>query len=188
MVAVAELWLPILLSGVFVFIASSILHMVLPIHRSDYGKMPGEGEVRAAMRAGGLQQGSYMFPCPGSMKECSTPEHIAKMEEGPVGFMTILPNGPMSMGKSLGTWFVYCLVIGLFTAYLTGLSAAAGTEYMDIFRRAGTVAILGYAMSAVPDSIWKGVSWKITGKFIFDGVIYGLVTAGTFAWLWPDAV
>jgi hypothetical protein len=172
---------------VFVFIVSSIFHMCIPLHKGDYGKISNEDEVRATLRAQGLSPGLYMFPCAGSMKEMGTPEHIEKMKEGPVAHMTVLPNGPYNMGKSLGFWLGYCLIIGVFTAYLTGLASAAGTDTMEIFRYAGTVAILGHAVTHVPDSIWKGVPWKITGKFAFEGVVYGLVTAGTFAWLWPAA-
>lgn len=42
-----SLWVPILLSAVIVFVASSILHMVLPIHRSDYKKVAKEDEFLA---------------------------------------------------------------------------------------------------------------------------------------------
>jgi len=35
MVSLAALWLPILLAAVFVFIASSIIHMVLPYHKTS---------------------------------------------------------------------------------------------------------------------------------------------------------
>jgi len=41
MVPIAALWIPILLSAVIVFVASSIIHMLLPYHRSDYGNAPG---------------------------------------------------------------------------------------------------------------------------------------------------
>jgi hypothetical protein len=49
-------------------------------------------------------------------------------------------------------------------------------------------ATLGYAMGAIPDSIWKGQKWSITLKFVLDGVWYGLVTGATFGWLWPAGV
>jgi len=55
-----------------------------------------------------------------------------------------------------------------------------------VFRVVGTAAILGHAVGSLQDSIWKGVRWGVTAKFVFDGVVYGLVTAGTFAWLWPE--
>ena len=42
MVPVTSLWLPVLVSAVIVFVASSILHMVLPFHRKDYRAVPSE--------------------------------------------------------------------------------------------------------------------------------------------------
>ncbi len=187
MISLTALWLPILLSAVFVFIVSSILHMVITIHRGDLKKIPGEEKVLEAMRAQGVQPGSYMFPCAGSMKEMGTPEMIEKCKLGPVGFLTVVPSGPPSMGKNLVQWFFYSILIGVFVAYVAMLALEPGAAYATVFRLTGTIAILGYAVGALPDSIWKGQSWVITLKFIFDGVVYGLVTAGTFGWLWPDA-
>lgn len=184
---IVELWLPILLSAVFVFIVSSIFHMVIPIHKNDYQKLSGESTVLEAMRTQGVAPGSYMFPCAGSMQEMSTPEHQEKLNQGPVGFMTVIPNGPVNMGKNLGLWFLYSVLIGVFSGYLGTLGLARGASFMDVFQLTGTAAILGYAVGAIPDSIWKGVRWSITGKFIIDGVVYGLVTGATFGWLWPAA-
>ena len=50
MSVVAALWLPILLSAVLVFVASSIIHMASPWHKSDYPKMPNEDGVMDALR------------------------------------------------------------------------------------------------------------------------------------------
>jgi hypothetical protein len=47
----------------------------------------------------------------------------------------------------------------------------------------GTVAVLGYAVTSISNSIWKGQAWTTTAKFMLDGVIYGLVTGAVFAWL-----
>jgi hypothetical protein len=128
-----------------------------------------------------------MFPMAGSMKEMSTPEHLEKMNQGPVGFMTIMPNGPVAMGKNLVMWFVFSLIVSIFSAYLTSLALDPGAHYLGVFRVAGAVAVLGYSFTHFSDSIWKGLSWGITIKFIFSGLLYGLLTAGTFAWLWPSA-
>lgn len=187
MLTLLDLWLPILVSAVFVFIISSVLHMVIPIHKGDWKKFPGEEEVLAAMRTQGVIPGDYMFPWANSMKEMSTPQMVEKQNLGPVGFLHVLSNGPLNMGKSLGQWLVYCIVMSLFVAYITKLAYAADTAYAEIFRCSGTVAILGYAMGNVQNSIWKGVCWLTTLKFVFDGTVYGLVTAGTFGWLWPEA-
>jgi hypothetical protein len=184
---ILDLWLPILLSAVFVFVVSSVVHMVLPIHKGDYKKLPGEAGILEAMRAQGVQPDEYMFPCASSMKDMCTPEMIEKFKQGPVGIMTVMPSGPPRMGKCLVLWFLYLIVVGVFVGYITGLALGAGAEYKRVFRVAGTVAILAYAVGNLPATIWKGQKWSTTCKFIFEGVVYGLVTAGTFGWLWPDA-
>lgn len=180
-----ELWLPILLSAVFVFVVSSILHMVIPIHAGDYGRLPNEAEVRRALRESGARPGQYGIPCPASKKEMSSPEMLAKYNEGPVGFLTLMPTGAPAIGKALIQWFLFSVVIGIFAAYVAHFTLGSGAPYRAVFRLTGTIAFLGYALSYVPDSIWKGLSWRITLKFMFDGLLYALVTAGTFGWLWP---
>jgi hypothetical protein len=122
------------------------------------------------------------------MKDMCTPEMIEKYNLGPCGMMTVMPTGVPKMGKSLILWFLYSVILSIFVAYITRLTVVPGESYLRVFRIAGTVAVVGYAVSYIPDSIWKGQSWSSTFKFIFDGVIYGLVTAGTFGWLWPDAM
>ena len=150
--------------------------------------MPGEDKVMADMRSAGVQPGTYMFPCAESMKDMCTPEMIEKCKRGPVGFLTVVPSAAPGMGKNLLQWFVYCLVGGVIAAYLATLGLQRGAAYMTVFRFVGTAAIVGYAVGGVPDSIWKGQKWSITFKFVIDGVIYGLVTGGTFGWLWPKGV
>jgi len=185
MVPITSLWLPIVLSAVFVFVASSIIHMVLTYHRSDYRKLPNEEIVREAMRKESPAPGTYHFPHCGTMKEMGSPEMIEKFKQGPVGLVTIMPSGPPAMGKSLVTWFIYCLVVGFFVAYIAGRTLDVGTHYLAVFRVVGTVAFLSYSAARAADSIWMGVSWTTTLKHMFDGLVYGLLTAGVFGWLWP---
>jgi len=185
MVPITALWFPILLSAVIVFVASSVIHMVLPIHKSDYRKLPEEDRVLDALRAAGVTPGSvYHFPHT-THKEMKSPEAVERFKRGPVGLLTVIPSGPPAMGKFLGQWFLYCVVIGVFVAYLTGRTLSPGTRYLEVFRVAGTTAFLGYAAAQIQDSIWKGQTWSVTFKHVFDGLIYGLLTAGTFGWLWP---
>ena len=184
MVPVASLWLPILLSAVIVFFASFIMHMVLPYHKGDYRKLPEEDKVRAALRGVALTRGLYMFPF-STHKEMKSPEMTAKYKEGPVGTMTVFPVGPPAMPKFLGMWFVYCLIIGFFVAYLTGRTVLAGSPYPAVFRVAGTAAFLAYGLGQLSNGIWKGQTWSMTIKEVIDGLVYGLLTAGTFGWLWP---
>jgi hypothetical protein len=184
MVGLTDLWLPILLSAVIVFVASSIMHMLLPYHRSDYQPLPDEDKMLATLRAANLKRGLYFFPfC--THKEMKSPAAVEKFKQGPVGFMTILPSGPPAMPKFLVQWFVYCLVIGLFVAYLTGRTLPAGTHYLQVFRVAGTAAFLAYGLGHLSNGIWKGQMWTATIKEVIDGLVYGLLTAGTFGWLWP---
>ena len=185
MVSLADLWLPILLSAVFVFIASSVIHMAIPMHKGDWVKLPGEDKVLEALRAQNVPPGSYMFPMAASMKDCSSPEMVAKMKTGPVGNMTVIPSGPMSLGKPLAQWFVFCVVVGLLVAYVGRLGLEVGADRTHVFRLTSAAAFLGYGLTNVTDSIWKGVRWGITGKFLIDGLIYGLLTGVTFRWLWP---
>lgn len=188
MPALLDLWLPILLAAVFVFLVSSVIHMATPMHKSDWKKLPGEDAILDLLRPRGIAPGNYMFPNCESMKDFGSPEHQAKMQQGPVGWITMLAPGGVSMGRSLAQWFVYTVVVSLVVAYVGSLTLAAGADTMHVFRVTGTVALLGYAFSNVMDSIWKGVKWSITLRFVVDGVVYALVTGGTFGWLWPDAV
>ena len=184
MVSIPDLWLPILLSAVAVFIASSIMHMLLPYHRSDYKQLPEEEKVLTALRAAGLKRGLYTFPhC--THQNMKTPEIVEKFKQGPVGMLTIFPSGPVAMPKFLGMWFAYCLVIGFFVAYLTGRTVAPGAPYLAVFRVAGTAAFLTHGLGHLSNGIWRGQPWGVTLKEVFDGLIYALLTAGTFAWLWP---
>lgn len=183
-----QLWLPILLAAVFIFIASSIFHMVIPIHKGDHQKMPGEDEILALMRQKGVGPAQYMFPAAESMKEMGTPEMKAKWEQGPIGILRVLPAGGFNMGKNLLLWYLYTVVVGVFAGYAAWHGVGgAGAEYLPVFRMAGTVAFAAYGVASVVDSIWKGQAWGITAKFCFEGVVYALLTAGTFGWLWPEA-
>jgi hypothetical protein len=184
MVPLTALWLPILLAAVIVFVASSIMHMLLPYHRSDYQKLPDEDKLLAALRAAGLKRGLYVFPfC--THKEMKSPARIEKYKQGPVGMMTVFPSGPPVMPKFLGMWFVFCLVVGFFVAYLTGHTVMPGAQYPAVFRVAGTAAFLAYGLGHLSNGIWKGQTWGFTIKEVVDGLVYGLLTAGTFGWLWP---
>jgi hypothetical protein len=183
MVALGTLWLPILVSAVMVFVASSLVWMVLPHHKSDWGGLPGEAGLLEAMRRAGVKRGQYRFPfCDPRDK---SPETKKKMEEGPMGTMIIWPPGQVNMGKQLGTWFVYLLFVSACVAYLAGHALPAGVSYRTVFRVAGGIAILAYAAALVPNAIWWGRSWSTTLKEVADGVAYGLLTAGVFGWLWP---
>ncbi|HJX94091.1 MAG TPA: hypothetical protein VJ324_00640 [Candidatus Acidoferrum sp.] len=184
MVPLTALWLPILLSAVIVFIASSIMHTVLPYHRGDYRQLPDEDKLLTVLRGAGLTRGLYIFPFT-THKDMKTPAMQEKYKQGPVGMMTVFPNGPVAMPKFLGQWFGYCLIVAFFVAYLTGHTVAPGTNYLAVFRVAGMAAFMAYGLGQLSNAIWKGQTWSMTTKEVMDGLVYGLLTAGTFGWLWP---
>lgn len=183
MVPLTALWAPILLSAVIVFVASSIIHMLLPYHFSDFRKVPAEDQLMEAIRGAGIPPGNYMLPHPGSRAGMKDPAFVEKRNRGPVAFLTTV--GSFSMGKSLVLWFLYCVVVGVFAAYVAGRVLGPGAEYLEVFRFAGTTAFVGYALALWQNSIWYRIAWSTTLKSTFDGLVYGLLTAGAFGWLWP---
>ena len=185
MVTIAALWLPILLSAVAVFLVSSLVHMVLPWHKGDFPAVPDQDRVMAALRPFAIPPGDYAMPRPKDMKEMGTPEFAAKMTQGPVMSITVRPNGPMTMGASLGKWFIFVLVISTISAYVSSRALPAGAEYLEAFRFAGTTAFVAYAGGTWPATIWYGRGVGLALKETFDGLLYAAVTAGVFGWLWP---
>jgi hypothetical protein len=184
MVTLTALWLAIVLSAVFVFIASSIMHMLLPYHRTDYRPLPDEEKLLPVLRAVGLTRGLYHFPFT-THKEMQSPAVVEKFKQGPVGSMTIFPSGPPVMQKFLGQWFAYCLVVSFFVAYLTSHTVAPASPFAFVLCVAATAAFLAYGVGPISNGIWKGQTWSMTFKEAFDGLIYSLITGVTFAWLWP---
>lgn len=185
MTGLSALWLPILVSAIIVFVASSIIHMATPWHRPDYQKIPNEDRLMDALRPLAIPPGDYMIPNCRDMNEMKSPEFIAKREKGPVMVATVMPSGPVAMGASLVQWFVYSLVVGLFAAYVAGHALSVGAGYPQVFRFVGVTAFVGYALALWQMSIWYRRSWGTTIRSTIDGLIYALLTAGTFGWLWP---
>src|ERR1700722_2898786 len=146
MVPVASLWLPILASGVIVFIASWIVHMVLPQHRSDFLRLPEEGAVLESLRSLNVPTGQYLAPYANSTAQMRQPESLEKRKRGPSLFLTIVTGADPGMGKPLAQWFVYLLVISLFCAFAAGQVLAAGASCPAVFKFVGVVAFMAYGL------------------------------------------
>ncbi len=186
MLSIFALWLPIVVSAMAVFAASSIMHTVLTYHDSDFHRLPAEDEILAALQPFNIPPGQYALPHAGSHKNFKDPEFQHKLARGPVAFMTVM-SADFKMGKSLLLWFLYCLLISVFSAYITSraLLPAKPAEYLEVFRFAGTAAFGGYALALLQNSIWYKRAWSTTFKAVADGLVYALLTAGVFGWLWP---
>jgi hypothetical protein len=68
---------------------------------------------------------------------------------------------------------------------VAGAALGPGRPYLQVFRLAGTVAFAGYSLALLQHSIWYHRKWSTTFLSMFDGLIYALLTGGTFGWLWP---
>lgn len=185
MATLLSLWLPIIAAAVAVFIASSIVHMALPWHKKDMIKVPREDEVRAALRKFAIPPGDYGVPHASSMKEGSAPEFAAKLNEGPVLFMSVARNGPPNMALSFVLWFFYLVAVSKVAAWVASMSLLPGAAFLPVFRVTGLVAFAGYSLALLQRPIWYGGSWWATIKSVFDGLLYALLTAAVFGWLWP---
>ena len=185
MTFLTDLCIPIVLSAVLVFVASSLIHMVFKWHNPDFRKLANEDEVRAVLRAGSPAPAQYVIPHCADMKDMKSPELVKKFEEGPVAMLTLRPSGAPKMGGALGMWFVYTLLISAIAAYVSSKVLPSGANFLQGCRVVGALSFLAYAGGSVQAGIWMGKPWPSVAKDVLDGVIYAVLTAVTFAWLWP---
>jgi len=185
MVAFSALWMPIVVSAVFVFIALALIHMIPGWHQRDMSAVPDENHVMETLRALNVPPGEYRFPYGNTTKEMEAPAFVEKMKTGPVGLITIRPSGELPFGKMMGQWFVYSLIIAAIAAYITGHARGPGAPFADVFRMSGAVAFCCYVVAHWQNWIWWGKSTRMTLTYSVDGLVYALVTGATFAWLWP---
>jgi hypothetical protein len=183
MVPILSLWLPILVAAVLVFVASSVIHMVLKYHANDYGPVPDEARLAEALRP--VEPGQYVIPYAAGMQEMKEPAFMEKVERGPLALVTIRRAGSLGMGRSLVLWFLMALAVSVFAGYVAGRALGPGADYLSVFRFAGTTAFVAYAVGSWSESIWYGRPWGTTLKNTLDGAIYAALTAGAFGWLWP---
>jgi hypothetical protein len=119
------------------------------------------------------------------MKDMGKPEMQQKYRDGPVGFLVIARNGPPAMGSFLAKWFAFTVLVAFMAAYLASRTLPPGPHYLQVFRVVGTISFLTYGFGAIPNAIWMGKPWGSAAKDLADALIYGLLSAGVFGWLWP---
>ena len=185
MVSILSLWLPILVSALLVFVVSAVIHMLLKYHTYDYRKIPNEDAFLDALRRLQIPSGEYSFPRAATREEMKVPAYQEKMKAGPLGILSTMPGGRPAMAGYFVQWFVYCLIVGIFSAYIAGRALGPGAPYLAVFRFAGATAFTCYVIALWQNSIWFMKPWATTLRFSLDGLIYALLTAGVFGWLWP---
>ena len=185
MVPVVALWLPIAVSAVIVFLASWVVHMFLPHHRTDFRKLPQEDTLLDTLRSMNLPSGQYLAPYANTMAQMKQTEYMEKRRRGPALFLTLAAGPDPGMGKPLLQWFVFLFVISLIAAYLAGSALAPGTAYPTVFKFVCLSTLMVYALGHAHQSIWYRQEWHTTCNYFIDGLLYSLLTAGVFGWLWP---
>ena len=185
MITLYDLWLPILLSAMSSFFLSSLIHILLRYHRNNFYPLKKEDAFCQAIKPLNIEPGEYMFPYADCKKDSDAKKHEQKMKSGPVGFITVLPNGTWSLGARLFQWFLYCFLISLFSAYIAIHALPIGTPVSKIFEITACCSFASYSIGLVQNSIWFFRRWITTVKYLVDGMIYGLATGAIFSWLWP---
>lgn len=183
MAFLAQLWLPIIVSGVIVFVASALVWTMFPHHKSEWRGAPNEGAIQAALK--GAAPGLYAFPFTTNEQERRSKEFMAKWAQGPSGHITLAPPGPWNMGRQMVQAVVFNIIVSFFTAYIAGHVLSPGVAYLTVFRVVGAIGFMAYTFAAVPDSIWFARPWRSWLLQAADGLLYALLMAGTFGWLWP---
>jgi hypothetical protein len=182
-VTILSLWLPVLLSAIAIYITSSVIHMALPYHKSDYTGLPNEDQVLDALRGAG--GGNYMAPYCASTAAMREPAFKEKMARGPIVTMYVKAGGGFDMPGTLARWFAYVLLVAVLAAYVSSRTLSAGADYLTVFRVAGFAVFLAIGGGTPIHSIWYGQKWSTCAKSLFDALVYGLLAGGIFGWLWP---
>lgn len=184
MTPLLSLLLPVVLSAVAAFVLSMAIHMS-PWHRGDYLRLPDEDGVMAALRPFNIPPNDYTVPHPGSGDYMKSAEYDAKRNAGPVMNLTVVPSGPWQIGRMMGLWFLFTLVVSALVACVVGTVVPPGAHGHTVFHDTAVVTFLSYAMGAVPLSIWYHRKWSTTLRNAVDALVYALASGAIFAALWP---
>lgn len=185
-VSLPELWLAIVLAGLFCWIASALIHMLIKYHNADYKKLANEDAVSAALSEQSPSPALYTLPHCVDMKEMGDESMQKKFNDGPVAMIAIMPNGMPPMGKLLGQQILFFVFGSFLIGYLASISVAATADFITIFRQVFIASFLTYGWAQIPYSIWMGQPWSNCIRFLIDALIYAVVTATTFSLLWPS--
>lgn len=186
MIPLADLWLPILLAAVAVWIVSALAWTLFPHHHRDFDKLPDEAAFCAQLKALNIGPGNYGFPNAADCKGGNKEEMQRRWKEGPIGWLTIMPT-PLNMGRNMILSFLVYLAVSLFIAYAGAITLPRGTGFATVFRVLGAAGVAAYAFASLPHGIWFGSKPRALLMCMLDGIAYGLATGAVFAALWPSA-
>jgi hypothetical protein len=178
----AQLWLPIVVSAVLVFVLSAASHMVLPWHKGEWGRLAAQDQLQAVLA--GVKPGQYGFPAAPDQKQQMSKEWQERWAKGPSGWITIATPGPMNMGKKMGLSFLAFLFIAFADAYVAAHALGPAPHYLAVFRIVGAVGFLTLGVAPVFTSIWYDRPWRAWGADLLDAILFSLAMAGVFGWLW----
>lgn len=181
-----QLWLPILLSAVAVWIASAVIWMVMPHHRNDFKKLPDEDALIRALKGLGIPPATYSFPHCGKHSDSRDPEFMRKWKEGPAGMLTIMKCDG-GMAKSMILTFLVQLIASFLLAYLSTTALDRGIPFIHVFRFFATAGMLTWCFASLPNQIWFGANRSAIVACIIDGIAYAAITGVIFAAFWPKA-
>jgi hypothetical protein len=199
----AHLWLPILVSGVAVWIVSALCWMAIGHHNKDTAGIPNEQDFTDTIRRLNLKPGNYGFP---DFQKCKSlpKEEKAKFfkdwDKNPSGLLRVW--APANMGVNMFMTFLFYLVTSVVLAYLgwivlphggsvatttadTHISMGLGSSFSHVFRVISTAAVLAYCFASFPNDLWFQKSRRAMLMNLIDGVVFALITGAVFAWLWP---
>ncbi len=187
----SQLWLPILVSGVVVWIASAVAWMAIGHHTKDRDPIPDgrEQELMDAVTRLNIRPGSYGFPDFFQCKDKNIPaaERKQAMKElynrHPQGLLRVW--APINMGRNMALTFLFYLVTSAVIGYLAWAALPQGATFAKVFQVVGTAAILAYCFAGFPGDLWFQEKRRAMAMNLIDGVIFGLITGAIFAWLWP---
>ena len=179
----ATLWLPLVVSAVVVFVVSAATHMLVPYRVREWSAAPDQAALQRAFAQS--TPGLYVFPAPATPSERGQPEWLAAWAKGPSGWLALVPPGPLSMGRNLGLSLGVNLFVSLMAAYLADLTLGPAPATMPILRLVSSVGVLAYGVGPAYEAIWYWRPWRTVVMGLVDALVYGLVMAAIFAWLWP---
>jgi hypothetical protein len=185
MTPLMSLVLPTVAAAFAVFVLSMIVHLAMPWHKSDFAIVPDHDAAIAAVQSLNLAPGDYAVPnvqLPGGGKN---PDFIAHFERGPTFHLTMFPAGGMNMGKYMGSWFGFMLLIAVIAAWVTGSIVPPGGNSRAVFHYSAIITACSYGFGGWTLSIWYFRKWSTAFKGTFDAILYGLATGAIFMWLWP---